>query len=361
MPSNRPSRPATRRTRVAGLRNRDQRPVTPEASTTIATEASTTDATEVDAVVASESDTAAATETGAADATEASAADATGTSTALNSEAGTAAAETDTGAASESGSAATRETGTTAAPEAATTVASEPSTAATPDAGTGDATESGTADSARTEESEYAKRLFGTANGSSTTRIPVPVVQTGPEPAEPDGRSWGPRPSRGLLGLLLVGTVLCTALAGWFGYEWYAVQHTGPAANQALASAGTTSEVNGQISDAVERLFSYDHRDTAATERAADELLVGDAVRQKYDELFAPVKQQAPVQQIVVTATVKNSAVTFLQDDRAEVLLFVDQHAKRAADPEPSIIPAQVAIGAEKHGDTWKVHRITLR
>ncbi|WP_433870322.1 hypothetical protein [Saccharopolyspora sp. CA-218241] len=319
MPSNRPSRPATRRTRVAGLRNRDQRPVTPEASTTVATEASTADATE----------------------------------------AGTAAPEADTGAASEADTADVTESGSAATREADTVVTSEPSTAVAPDAGTADATASGTADSARIVESEYAKRLFGTADGSS--RISVPAVQTDPEPAEPDGRSWGPRPSRGLLGLLLVGTVLCTALAGWFGYEWYAVQHTGPAANQALASAGTTSEVNGQISDAVERLFSYDHRDTAATERAADELLVGDAVRQKYDELFAPVKQQAPVQQIVVTATVKNSAVTFLQDDRAEVLLFVDQHAKRAADPEPSIIPAQVAIGAEKHGDTWKVHRITLR
>ncbi|MEV4728919.1 hypothetical protein [Saccharopolyspora sp. NPDC049426] len=155
-------------------------------------------------------------------------------------------------------------------------------------------------------------------------------------------------------------TALLFALALFFGVSTYTTYNTGPAANEALTSAGETSEVNGQVSDGIEKLFSYDFNDTAKTENAAKDLLVGSAV-QKYDELFALVKQQAPQQQLIVTTTVKNSAVTRLEGDRAEVLVFVDQHAMRANTGESNIGPAQLSVSAEKQGDKWKITQLTLR
>ncbi|MER7083728.1 hypothetical protein, partial [Saccharopolyspora kobensis] len=159
---------------------------------------------------------------------------------------------------------------------------------------------------------------------------------------------------------LWVATAVLIGLAGWFGFEAYSARYTGAAANEAMVSAGATSEVSGQVSDAVEKLFSYDFNDTAKTEAAAKELLTGAAV-QRYEELFAVVKQQAPQQQLIVTTTVKERSVTRLQGDRAELLLFVDQHARRANAPGENAGPAQISVSAEKQGDAWKISQITLR
>lgn len=173
-----------------------------------------------------------------------------------------------------------------------------------------------------------------------------------------------PRSGAGVFGAVAVFTGLAvavfTGLAVWFGIEAYSARVSGAAANEALVSAGATSEVNGQISDAVEKVFSYDFNDTTKTETAARDLLVGSAV-QRYDELFKVVREQAPRQQLIVTTTVKTSAVTRLQGDRAELLLFVDQHAMRANTGESNVGPAQISVSAQKHGDRWKITQITLR
>lgn len=159
---------------------------------------------------------------------------------------------------------------------------------------------------------------------------------------------------------LWVATAVLIGLAGWFGFEAYSARYTGAAANEAMVSAGATSEVSGQVSDAVEKLFSYDFNDTAKTEAASKELLTGAAV-QRYEELFAVVKEQAPQQQLIVTTKVKERSVTRLQGDRAELLLFVDQHARRANAPGENAGPAQISVSAEKQGDAWKISQITLR
>lgn len=163
-----------------------------------------------------------------------------------------------------------------------------------------------------------------------------------------------------LLTLMGALVVVFVVLAAWFGMQASALDGDGAGSNQALVDAPATSEVNGQISDAVSKVFSYDFNDTAKTEKAANELLVGDAVG-KYNELFATVKQQAPVQKLIVTTTVKASAVNLLQDDRAEVLLFVDQNAVRGDSGENNVGPAQILVGAEKQGDQWKISQITQR
>ncbi|MGP4015286.1 hypothetical protein [Saccharopolyspora sp. 5N708] len=228
-----------------------------------------------------------------------------------------------------------------------------------------DADRAGTADAEPAEvgaEPESAAAPGYAAGGAAAQPSTEAAAAFGPAvpAAFVDPKSSGGGALRGVAWGLWIATVVFAALAVWFGIEWYADRYTGSAANEALVSAGATSEVNGQITDAVEKLFSYDFNDTAKTETAARDLLIGPAV-QRYNELFAVVKQQAPVQQLIVTTTVKNSAVTRLQGDRAELLLFVDQHAMRANTGESNTGPAQISISAEKHGDQWKISQITLR
>ncbi|GAA4620776.1 hypothetical protein [Saccharopolyspora hordei] len=223
----------------------------------------------------------------------------------------------------------------------AETVVAEGGESAAEDGGSVEGT---TAESAEPEQAEAPSSAEESAAGSSSEKRSDEEDATGRRPVWP----------------LWVATVVLAGLAVWFGVEAYTVRYTGPAANEALVSAGKTSEVSGQVSEAVEKLFSYDFNDTGKTEAAARELLTGPAV-QRYEELFAVVKQQAPEQQLIVTTTVKDRAVTRLQGDRAELLLFVDQHARRANAPGENAGPAQISVSAEKHGDVWKISQITLR
>ncbi|MDR7302452.1 hypothetical protein [Haloactinomyces albus] len=163
-----------------------------------------------------------------------------------------------------------------------------------------------------------------------------------------------------LVSLMLVLTVAFGGLAVWFHNEAHALRHEGAAANRALVDQAATSRVKGRITTAVEKLFSYDHTNTAKTEKAAKNLLTGKAV-QKYDKLFATVRKQAPKQKLVVTTTVQTAGVTRLQEKRAEVLLFVNQRSTRTESGRSTVGPAQLSVVAEKHGDQWKISRITQR
>ena len=134
----------------------------------------------------------------------------------------------------------------------------------------------------------------------------------------------------------------------------------GSQSNEALVDKAATSEVNGQVTDAVNKVFSYDFNNTEKTEDAAHQFLTGNAIKQ-YNDLFATVKQQAPQQKLVVTTSVKSSGVTRLQGDHAQVLLFVDQNATRTTTGENNVGPAQISVGAVKDGDQWKIDSIIQR
>lgn len=263
-------------------------------------------------------------------------------------------------------------TAVTEQPEAAEPEAAEAATAEpeTPESATADSPaaepETAKSETAETEtaepESQVSEAVAADEPSSAQESPAAEPEKTETEDAEPESSKSDVAESgdAGKPWVLWGVTALLFALAIFFGVSTYTTYNTGPAANEALTSAGATSEVNGQVSDGIEKLFSYDFNDTAKTENAAKDLLVGPAV-QKYDELFALVKQQAPQQQLIVTTTVKNSAVTRLEGDRAEVLVFVDQHAMRANTGESNIGPAQLSVSAEKQGDKWKITQLTLR
>ncbi|RCW46786.1 Mce-associated membrane protein [Halopolyspora algeriensis] len=169
------------------------------------------------------------------------------------------------------------------------------------------------------------------------------------------------RPATLLVPLMLVLTVAFAGLAVWFQTgSYYSLRSGGATTNRALVDHAATSEAKGQISTAVEKLFSYNYADTAKTEKAAKNLLVDGAVK-KYDKLFATVRKEAPKQKLVVSTTVQAAGVTRLQENRAEVLVFVNQRATRNDNGQSNVGPAQLSVLAEKHGDQWKISRLTPR
>lgn len=161
--------------------------------------------------------------------------------------------------------------------------------------------------------------------------------------------------------LVAIGAVIVvfTALAGWFGVESYQLNNDSSSSNIALVDSEATSSVIGQVTSAVQTVFSYNYTDTAHTEQAAQGVLAGNAIQQ-YNQLYAEVKKQAPVQKLVLTTTVQSVGVKVLTADRAELLVFVDQHAVRTDNSQNSSGPAQLSVNAQRFNGVWKITNMTV-
>ena len=164
------------------------------------------------------------------------------------------------------------------------------------------------------------------------------------------------RRSRLLLPVVLaVVAVLVGGLAAWFGVQWSNTR--GDNANTALTDSATTSEVSGQVTSAVNTVFSYDYTNLAKTRTAVQRLLTGNALCQ-YNVLYKDLRQQAPSQKLVLTTTVQDKGVELLQGGTARVLLLVQQHDTRATTNQTSDSQSMIAVNAIKQGATWKINSI---
>jgi Mce-associated membrane protein len=185
--------------------------------------------------------------------------------------------------------------------------------------------------------------------------MPLRIVIERREPAEK--KVLGPRRIRRLPVVLGLATVLLGGLAVWFADEANAVRRQAGAANVALTDPARTSEVTGQVTDAVNALFSYDYTDTAKTQQAENALLTGKAIAQ-YDQMLAQVRAQAPKQKLVLTTTVTDSAVEMLEGDRARLLVFADQRNTRTSGKDTTYAAAMLAVDASRLHGTWKITNI---
>src|SRR5207237_678382 len=123
--------------------------------------------------------------------------------------------------------------------------------------------------------------------GESGAQDDAPPVPEGETPETDDSGENPPQRDRRpmiLASVLVALTFVCTGLSAWFYAEADALWQ--PAQNQALLDNAATSALNGQITDTVQKVFSYDFADTAKTENAAKTLLTGQAIQQ-YNQLFA--------------------------------------------------------------------------
>ena len=185
--------------------------------------------------------------------------------------------------------------------------------------------------------------------------MPLPrIVLQRREPGEPRA----PRRVRRLPLVLGLVTVLLGGLAVWFASEADGVRGRAGAVNVALTDPARTSEVTGQVTDAVNALFSYDYTDAAKTQQAENTLLTGKAIDQ-YDRMLSQVRAQAPTQKLVLTTTVTDSAVEMLEGDRARLLVFADQRNTRTSGKkDTTYAAAMLAVDASRLRGTWKITNI---
>ncbi|MEU8482892.1 hypothetical protein [Streptomyces sp. NPDC048641] len=169
-----------------------------------------------------------------------------------------------------------------------------------------------------------------------------------------------PRRPAPLLLVLCALTLLLGAFAGWAYAEARGLRDDEASRNTALTDPARTSEVKGQAAEAVNALFSYDHANPGAEEKAVATLLTGKAVEQ-HRGLLAPVLAQAKKQKTVVTTTVTDSAVERIDGNRARVLVFADQSststAAKAKDAA-SYAGAMLAVDLVLRDGRWLVSAI---
>ncbi|WP_405386959.1 hypothetical protein OG596_03925 [Streptomyces sp. NBC_01102] len=196
-------------------------------------------------------------------------------------------------------------------------------------------------EAAAVEETEEGGRTEETAEG---------------QPGPPRRRL--PRPRVGLPAALCAATVLLGAFAAWSVTSAATLRDDPVRQNTALTDISRTSEVKGQITEAVGAVFSYTYASPEKSDRAAERYLVGAAVQQHKD-MLAEVRAQAPKQKLVLTTTVTESAVELLDGDRARLLIYADQSNTRTGKGEETTYAAAMfAVDAVQRGDTWRIAAI---
>ncbi|WP_320777859.1 hypothetical protein [Streptomyces sp. CRN 30] len=141
-----------------------------------------------------------------------------------------------------------------------------------------------------------------------------------------------PRHRTGILALCLL-TLALGGFAGWAHARAEGLRDDPALRNSALTDLARTSELKGRTDRAVATLFSYDHTEPEAFERAAKDLLTEKAVG-RHRTLFADVRARAEEQKAVITTTVTESAVERIDGDRARVLVYADQSSVATAGTE---------------------------
>ncbi|MFF9510199.1 hypothetical protein ACF1BU_26260 [Streptomyces sp. NPDC014724] len=175
--------------------------------------------------------------------------------------------------------------------------------------------------------------------------------------AEPRGRRTS-RPLVRLPAVLCALTVLLGAFAAWAFSSAAGLRDDPARRNTALTDIGRTSEVKGQISEAVGAVFSYNYAAPGKSERAVRSYLVGKAVRQHAD-MLAQVRAEGQKQKLVLTTTVTDSGVELLDGDRARLLIFADQSNTRTGkSDETTYAAAMFAVDAVRRSDTWRISAI---
>ena len=169
----------------------------------------------------------------------------------------------------------------------------------------------------------------------------------GPTPDSPAGP--GDVTGRVVPTWLLVAVGLLALLAlGASAYLW-ATQPSPESVEDATGEARSAAE------GAIEPLLSYDYRDLEGSREAAEDVVTDD-YRSEYEKFFEGVVQgNAERTETVVQAQLVSSAVVRGDEERVEVLLFVDQATTNVQVEEPVVYKNQARVIMERVGDEWLV------
>jgi Mce-associated membrane protein len=160
--------------------------------------------------------------------------------------------------------------------------------------------------------------------------------------------------SRAVLALLVCGVALAAV-----GVVLLVLgpRGTSTPSNRAVVDRTSTARVIGEVDTALQRVLTYKSSDPTATKTAAQQVLVGAALKQ-YNVLFAALQKKASGQQLTLTAKVVTAGVTYLQGNRAQLLVFLDQSSTRSSDGKASASAAQLQISAQLANGTWRISNL---
>lgn len=171
--------------------------------------------------------------------------------------------------------------------------------------------------------------------------------------------AWA-RGIRGPLALPLVLTLVLALVGGALTVRTAQLRDDPVSGNRALVDTAANTQVIGDVSNALTKIFSYSYTDTAATEQAARDVLAGAAYSQ-YEALFSQVMREAPVQGLTVTTRVIRTGVVRLSGDTAQLLVFLDQLVTRRGDRSGTTAAAQLSVTAQLRDGHWRITDIQSR
>lgn len=195
--------------------------------------------------------------------------------------------------------------------------------------------------------------------------VPAPAGRASDEDAGSGSRASGDdeteagparRWPRVLAGVLVV---VLLAAGGAFYVAGRQLRDTPATSNRALTDSAATTQVAGDVTNALGKVFSYGPGDTAATKASAQQLLAGKALQQ-YAALFGQVEKQAADQKLTLTTHVVRAGVTRLTSDSAHLLVFMDQVYERKG-KAASTAAAQLSVTAQLREGRWTIVEIDAR
>ncbi len=196
----------------------------------------------------------------------------------------------------------------------------------------------------------------GAVGAASPAGDTTAAEDTHSRPPHPPGR----RGRIATLVALVAVFLVAMTLAVWFRGEADGLRATADTNNTALVDAQATSQVNSEISAALETVYSYDFSKLDANQAAAAEVITGQFT-EDYRALFAEVRELAPQQQAVVSAVVVNSAVKVLDGDRAQLVVFLNQQGTKGVTGERIAAAGRLTVTAQQVDGQWKIAAVENR
>lgn len=206
-----------------------------------------------------------------------------------------------------------------------------------------DETDTGGAEAAEAGVRAPAERTSHDGNGADAS---------GDDETAGPTRRW-PRVLAGVLVVVLL------AAGGAFYVAGRQLRDTPATSNKALTDSAATTQVAGDVTNALGKVFSYGPGDTDATKASAQQLLAGKALQQ-YAALFGQVEKQAADQKLTLTTHVVRAGVTRLTEDSAHLLVFMDQVYERKG-KAASTAAAQLSVTARLREGRWTIVEINAR
>lgn len=149
-----------------------------------------------------------------------------------------------------------------------------------------------------------------------------------------------------LLGLLALLGLVGSAL---LGLRWHDLN----------VAAATRSEVVAEARELALTVTAYDYREIDDYFAGLQEASTGEFAT-NFQSATPELRDVVVSTESVVTATVTQAGLTSLTDDRAVVLLFVDQEVSNKALAEPRVDRNRMVLTLELEGDRWRISALEI-